>query len=1173
MDMHNMRSPVPPPVSLRFRRILRQKRTTGAGSPTSLASLPRLFHNLPAVACDLAPDGTILYVYEALTPILGYTTAELVGENWWQIFYSGENSLQLGPLRDRIRQQDVSHYETVLTARDGTPVDIDWFSTNQYGPAGDLRRITGLGIDVTQRKKAELAQAEERKLSYTILENTPDGIYFKDSQGRFLLVNPAQARILGIEDPSQAVGKSDFDFFSEPFALRTHADEQEILRSGQPLIDKEEKTSWADGREAWFSSTKVPMQIGTRRTAGIFGISRDITGRKQAEAALLQAKQESERALAQFEAAVENMGEGLAIFDPQGVIRYLNPAMLALTGLPATPMEHYSQYSQRVEVWDGQGNRLSDEDFPPARALRGETVRDMEMTVSRRDTGRRYTALYNANLVCDRNGQPLLTMMTVRDITERKGVEETVRESELRYRSIFDGSPIALLEEDFSATRRYLEGLRAAGVQDFAAYFAEHPDALDEAISGYQFIDANPATVQLSGFPSRTAYLENIRSGLRAVPSKMIPQLLAIAEGKHAYQELQTGWNFYGKEMDLELRWVAVPGHEQDLSRVIVSLIDLTDLKQAERALRESEERYRTLFEESPISLWEEDISQLHEHLKLLRAASGDDLSGYFAGHPEELTRCISMVWVLDVNRATVELYQATAKAELLGSFPQIAVDNLADVYIQSIRAVANGKHEFSVETKNRTLTGEMLDLIVRWSIAHGYENSFARALVSVTDVTGLKRVQEDLHRRNAELTTLNAISNLLAETLDPRDVLDEILDRMIDMTYVDGGWVQLLEADSRNLRLETQRGFTEQMVREMSAIPVGKFVTGQVVESGEPAIFEDIASNGWPGTPSAAQAGMRSFFAVAIKSRDRVLGVLGVFSRSPTQLEPQRLQVLTACGYQLGMAIERARLAQTAAQITILEELNRLRAELIANVSHELRTPLGLIKIASTALLSQQIHLDLQTTQELLSGINDETDRLETLVENLLDLSRLENHRLTLNRQTVSLGELLHRSVNSMRTGLAAGQTLELDFPDTDRLLWLDPDRIDQVIRNLISNAIKYSPHGGPIRVDAGLQAGELVVSVRDPGIGIPPDEVGHIFDRFFRGKVGTERKVTGIGLGLPVSKAILDAHGGRIWVESIPGSGSLFSFSVPISPPVSAAELDGTASEAFPTHTIGGN
>jgi signal transduction histidine kinase len=180
---------------------------------------------------------------------------------------------------------------------------------------------------------------------------------------------------------------------------------------------------------------------------------------------------------------------------------------------------------------------------------------------------------------------------------------------------------------------------------------------------------------------------------------------------------------------------------------------------------------------------------------------------------------------------------------------------------------------------------------------------------------------------------------------------------------------------------------------------------------------------------------------------------------------------------------------------------------------------------------------------------IQDGATRLQRLVDDLLDLSRIENGRYRIERQPLDLGGLLERSVREARQSTER-HTLALRLPSNLPSIEADADRVSQVVTNLITNAVRYSPDGGEIRVAAEARPDAVVVSVSDQGIGIPADRLGQVFEKFYRVDNRVTRTVSGTGLGLAISRELVQAHGGDIWVESTPGRGSTFSFSLPFSP-----------------------
>jgi len=232
---------------------------------------------------------------------------------------------------------------------------------------------------------------------------------------------------------------------------------------------------------------------------------------------------------------------------------------------------------------------------------------------------------------------------------------------------------------------------------------------------------------------------------------------------------------------------------------------------------------------------------------------------------------------------------------------------------------------------------------------------------------------------------------------------------------------------------------------------------------------------------------------------------------------------------------------------ITRFREADELQSTFISVISHELKTPVALIKGYADTLLRKDAHWNQETVQESLGVILEETDRLNHLIDNLLDASRLQAGAMQLEMDQVALDALAERVASRFRTQSDVHQIVT-DFPADFPAVEGDAGRLEQVLNNLLSNALKYSPAGGRITIGGHSLPGEVVVTVTDQGVGIPLEEQTRIFERFFRGSRERHQRTPGAGLGLYLVKAIVEAHGGRIWVESGPGEGAVFSFALPL-------------------------
>ena len=231
---------------------------------------------------------------------------------------------------------------------------------------------------------------------------------------------------------------------------------------------------------------------------------------------------------------------------------------------------------------------------------------------------------------------------------------------------------------------------------------------------------------------------------------------------------------------------------------------------------------------------------------------------------------------------------------------------------------------------------------------------------------------------------------------------------------------------------------------------------------------------------------------------------------------------------------------------ITRFREADRLKSTFVSIVSHELKTPVATILGYAETLARPDAEWDPETVREMAGTIKDEARRLDRLITDLLDVSRLQAGALPLRMEEVAL-DLLARRVARRFQPQTDRHQISVRFPADFPPVQGDPMRLEQVLDNLVANAIKYSPEGGRVRIRGRVLPDEVVVTVSDEGIGIPPTEQGRVFDAFYRVDDGSTRKTGGAGLGLYLARAIVEAHGGRIWVESEPGKGSSFSFTLP--------------------------
>jgi PAS domain S-box-containing protein len=234
-----------------------------------------------------------------------------------------------------------------------------------------------------------------------------------------------------------------------------------------------------------------------------------------------------------------------------------------------------------------------------------------------------------------------------------------------------------------------------------------------------------------------------------------------------------------------------------------------------------------------------------------------------------------------------------------------------------------------------------------------------------------------------------------------------------------------------------------------------------------------------------------------------------------------------------------------TVRDITRFREAEELKSTFISVISHELKTPVALIKGYVGTLRREDANWDREIVKDSLAVIEEEADRLTGLIENLLDASRLQAGNLSISPSDVALNAVAERIAKRFQTQSSV-HTISVDFPENFPFVMCDETRLEQVLSNLISNGIKYSPQGGEIRITGQVRPTQVIICVSDDGPGVAPEDIPHIFDRFYRSS-NAKRTTKGAGLGLYLARAVIEAHGGRIWIDPRPGNGARICFSIP--------------------------
>jgi PAS domain S-box-containing protein len=441
-----------------------------------------------------------------------------------------------------------------------------------------------------------------------------------------------------------------------------------------------------------------------------------------------------------------------------------------------------------------------------------------------------------------------------------------------------------------------------------------------------------------------------------------------------------------GAQIDVAVTISPIRGDDDTILGASAVARDITDQKAADRRLRENERRYRNIFETAGVSIWEEDFSAVKTALDTLRRQGVTDFQQYFRDHPEFVQQAIGLVRIVDVNQATLRLYGASDKQELLGSLERIFVPETTEAFVAELLAITEGRSVFESETLGQTLRGERIHLLFTM-VFPGSTEPYDSVLVTIFDITERKRVE---HERASLL--------------------------------------------------------------------------------------------------------------------------------------------------------EREQAARAAA-----ENASRLKDEFLATISHELRGPLQ--GFLGSIRLLRSGRLNAQQTGEALERAERTARAQAILIEDLLDISRIIAGKVVLDLQPTELEPVVHAALDVVRGSIAAKQiTVEVDIEPTAGAVAADPMRVQQAIWNLLSNAVKFTPRGGRVGLQVQRSGAEVRIIVTDTGIGIQPEFLPQVFERFRQAEASTTRAYGGLGLGLAIVRHIVELHGGKVEAASAgSGRGSTFTITLP--------------------------
>ena len=517
------------------------------------------------------------------------------------------------------------------------------------------------------------------------------------------------------------------------------------------------------------------------------------------------------------------------------------------------------------------------------------------------------------------------------------------------------------------------------------------------------------------------------------------------------------------------------------------------ELHNANLELKESEARYRSIFEDSPISLREEDFSEAKKIIDKLRSSGVKDFRNYFDQHPETVAECMRRVKVLNVNQNTLELFKTDDKERLYKGLTDIFIEESLVSFGQQLTAFAEGNTYFDAETIQQTVTGEKLWAGTRVAIAPGYEGTWAKIFVSIVDITNRKETEAELAKyheqledliadRTRDLSVLYDVTAIASKVLDLDELLSRLLERSLSAMRCKAGIIQLTDETTSMLRLNSQQGVSENISDEIAAFFANQGNLNTFFKEHSYYTSSDLGSDSRI-LQSLCQSGWCAYIGVPIQdTRREILGVLSIFSEAEYPLSVEELTLLTSIADHIGLAVENFRLRQQAEEIAVLEDRQRLARELHDAVNQSL---------FSASVIAE-------TLPRLM-------DRDQLLVQqNLGDLHRLirgalaEMRILLLELRPVSMADavledLLHQLVDSIK-----GRTqldISLHIQGKRNIPTIVKKNLFRITQEALHNVVKHA-RAEHVELVLNQRVDQIMLSIYDDGQGFEPSNVdgGHL-------------------------------------------------------------------------------
>jgi len=803
--------------------------------------------------------------------------------------------------------------------------------------------------------------------------------------------------------------------------------------------------------------------------------------------ALKRSEEEKREARDYAEAIVRTARDPLVILDADLRLHTANQAFYNLFKVSAAESEGRSIYELGSQQWDIPRLRQLLEDILPRESF----FNDFEVTLEFENIGQR-TMLLNARRLSDTIGQPATILLGIQDVTQLLHFQAELERSEQRYRRLFEAARDGVLLIDPNTRKT---------------------------------VDANPFMTELLGYP---------REELCGKELFEIGLLKDEEASRKAFRELEDKGFIRYDDLPLETKsgerreveFVSNLYQEGEATIVQCNIRDITKRKRVEEALRDSEERYRTLFASAPMAVFVCDRNAVIQDYNQ-RAAE------LWGREPE----------------CGVEQHCGSVKLWLLdGSLLPHAQSPMVEVLRTGIPAL-------NVEVFIERPDGSRMPVLVNFGALKNARGEITGAITSFIDITEQKHVEAAVVGRSR----LSALGADVGFALTQSDHLPEMLRRCAEalVKHLDVAFARIwtLNEEEQVLELRASAGIYTHLDGPHSRVPIGRFKIGLIASERSPHLTNDVQHDPRVSDQEwAEREGMIAFAGYPLLVEERLIGVVAMFARLP--LSEETLGVLASVVNGISLGIERKRTEEERNQLLVSEKAarsqaegaNRTKDEFLATVSHELRTPLNAILGWAEILIRGK--LDEDTAARGLETIARNARAQNQLISDLLDVSRIITGQMRFETGLVELTSVIEAAADTVRPAAQAkGVELRLRLNSTAGFVSGDAGRLQQIVWNLLTNAVKFTPRDGRVDVQLKREGTNVVIIVSDTGEGLSPEFLPYIFDRFRQAEGTTTRQHGGLGLGLAIVRHLVEAHGGTARAASKGvGQGSTFTAAFPM-------------------------